>query len=62
MTIEKVFNVLVVLICISSLIMATTLIYAGKEINRLNKELDDLTAECNSLKIDYESVIDTYGR
>lgn len=62
MTIEKLFNVLVVLICVVGLIMAITLFYADKEINKLNKELDDLTAECNSLKIDYESVLDTYGR
>lgn len=58
----KVFNMLVVLLCVVSLIMAITLFYADKEINRLKKELDELTVECNSLKIDYESVLETYGR
>lgn len=62
MKIEIAFKVCVVLLCVVGLIMAITLFYADKEIDRLNKELDDLTAECNSLKIDYESVLDTYGR
>ena len=52
----------ILLLGITSIWLAISLDITNNENKKLRKELDDLTAECNSLKIDYESVLDTYGR
>lgn len=52
----------IILLGIISILFIVLFDITDNENKRLRKELDDLTAECNSLKIDYESVLDTYGR
>ena len=52
----------IILLGIISILFIVLFDITDNENERLRKELDDLTAECNSLKIDYESVLDTYGR
>lgn len=52
----------IILLGIISILFIVLFDITNNENKRLRKELDDLTAECNSLKIDYESVLDTYGR
>lgn len=52
----------IILLGIISVLFIVLFDITDNENERLRKELDDLTAECNSLKIDYESVLDTYGR
>lgn len=52
----------IILLGIISTLFIVLFDITNNENKRLRKELDDLTAECNSLKIDYESVLDTYGR
>ena len=52
----------IILLGIISILFIVLFDITNNENKRIRKELDDLTAECNSLKIDYESVLDTYGR